>query len=204
MTEERLRERLRDVAGTAAESHDDYDRLWEEGVAKRRRRVLGVAVGSLAVGGIVVAAGFAGIAAYDSGATDDGAPTVSQPSPTAWQQLTGKAVGEALGLDPLSTAEGKGACEGTKGFTEYVKGMGFCYDPADLGITSEVEAELLILQIWGYERTPALVEYADVDVQLQELGQRMSHNNSDPTLVQQWRDLAKRKQDLGGQLVKHE
>jgi hypothetical protein len=203
MTEERLRERLRDVAGTAVESHDDYDRLWDEGVAKRRRRTAAVALGSLAVSGVVVAAAFAGVAAHDSGATDDGAPTATQPSTTPWQQLTGEAVGEALGLKTVeySVVNDHPECLGEGNYyTQYEPGRGFCYHPADLGITDPVEADLLAWQIMGFQRSDDLIEFVELRREQAELQRLFQHTHATATQIERYDYIKSRLADLSKEI----
>ena len=77
--------------------------------------------------------------------------------------FTGKAVGDALGLEAQS-----GVIRGCMHFTEFVDGTGFCLD----GVTDDpLEEDLLALQIRGFERTDLLLEYAEAHRAVEQAGQ---------------------------------
>lgn len=83
-----------------------------------------------------------------------GAPASSDDTPPI-SELTGEAVGAALGLQPEPTDEGVPNCSGW--FAEYEDGMGYCL----AGTTDDkVEETVLAKQITGYERTNVVEAYA--------------------------------------------
>ena len=74
--------------------------------------------------------------------------------------LTGKALGEELGLEPVPYSEVKGECWA---FAEYEQGMGFCMDSV---VSSKVEAALLGRQINGHLVTPEQREFIELSQEL--------------------------------------
>lgn len=94
-----------------------------------------------------------------------GAPApASSDDTTPVSELTGEAVGAALGLDAEPTTGVN--CPGL--FSEYEDGMGYCLD----GTTDDpVEKWVLAQQINGYERTDVVEAYATalVDQQTTDL-----------------------------------
>jgi len=116
----------------------------------------------------------------------------------AWQTLTGKAVGDVLGLDPLPTSEAAG-CPGTA-FAEYEDGIGFCYDPAQLGITDRLQADLLAWQIMGYQRSPMLIEYVQLEERRDDLRTELNTDEPDPDLLAQSATISERMDALAKQI----
>ncbi len=77
--------------------------------------------------------------------------------------LTGKALGEELGLEPVPYSEVKGECWA---FAEYEDGNGFCMDSV---VSSKVEAALLGRQINGHLVSPAQREFIELSQELANL-----------------------------------
>ncbi len=105
-------------------------------------------------------------------------------------QLTGKAVGEALGLEPDSSP-GFVDCDG--GFAEYVNGTGYCSE----GVSGdEFELALISHQIVGFPRTPALQQ----EVVLSAHGGSLTHASVEEILLYRvvsgsvWRQVYEEKQ----------
>jgi hypothetical protein len=137
------------------------------GVARRSKRNVVVALTGIAALLLFAALGSVGVAGLLHGSDHNLAPA----SPDGdWQDLTGKAVGEALGLQPFDATDDHANCRGTT-FTEYTEGLGFCYDPAELGLDA-VEAGLLSWQIRGISRSPDLVEYVKLGIEEREIADR--------------------------------
>lgn len=129
------------------------------GVAIAALTVVGIAAGtSLALGGLPVN--------NDTGPTPAAGPT----APPGWEHLTGPALADAVGLTPvpLADVDQTPACDGAVvvEFTNHPTDLTYCYVPSDLGVTDPVEAQLLTWQLWGFPRSPDLVELASLQVEL--------------------------------------
>jgi hypothetical protein len=165
-------------------------------VAGERARIAVAAAGvvlTMAVATVVATAFWPHQAAESAPATG---PSTSAAS---WQELTGKAIGEALGLEPLRASESAG-CDGIA-FVEYVDGRGFCYDPAKLGIEGQLEARLLSWQIRGIPRSPALIEYVQLENELNDLVNAISRGDGDAADASRIVEvLAPRISELGHQI----
>lgn len=142
----------------------------------RRNRLVGLCAGPAQVATVVLAVlGIAvgttvGLAGNDD-ASVNVAPAVErstspEPQSATIEDLTGKDVGLALGLQPLPT-EGGPVCEL---FVEYEENgqstHGFCLDSVR---ADPIERQILARQILGYKRTPLIEEYAAVTVAYHQL-----------------------------------
>lgn len=77
---------------------------------------------------------------------------------TSVEGLAGKAVGDALGLDPFEGGDQIIGCEGTYAEYDGKTGAGFCLSD----VTDDpVEEKVLALQINGYEATDLVWSYAE-------------------------------------------
>jgi hypothetical protein len=151
-TEERVRQTLQRYGAQAPE----VPRLAEGAKAQARsdrRKKLAAASGVL-VAAVVVSAVWivSPDAAVTPIATATPAPAVSGDDKPV-SQLTGKAVGQSLGLEPLPSND-YGLCTT---FAEFENGTGYCLEdvPGD-----DFEKLLLARQVVGYPRTPALQQWA--------------------------------------------
>ena len=77
--------------------------------------------------------------------------------------LTGKALGEELGLEPVPYSEVKGECWA---FAEYEQGNGFCMDSV---VSSKVEAALIGRQINGHLVSQQEREFIELSQELADL-----------------------------------
>ncbi len=165
---------------------DGRERVLNE-VRRRRRRRMGasgaMAVGSVAavIGGVFVT-GASVPRTIEAPVTTTTPTTARTPSPTPpLDELTGKAVGLALGLNPDLEGDDVGKCSGL--YAEYAEnGAGFCL----AGVTDDPVREMILArQINGYAATDtvkayaaAWVEYKNHDGPLAErmdLAQRLAH-----------------------------
>lgn len=156
---------MRSIGGRAAPPVDAVQRV--VATAHRRRTTRRAISTAAAVASVVCIIGvFAAVTR-----TEDAPGTApATPRDVNWQELTGKEVGEALGW----TAQPTGSPNCPDFFVEYADGsepndaMGFCFTYADLeaaGVPgTRLEARVLGYQIQGYERSPELFEY----IQLQD------------------------------------
>ena len=142
MTDELLRERLREHADGAPDTPLDYEQIWElASNARRRRRGLVV----LGAAGVVAAILVGGTIALDPGSSrHDGStsgPTVPAPRDVldAVRGLTGRDVGVALGLQSMPTDD-----KPCQAFAEYVNGSGFCVDgvSADPAVLDQIMEQI--------------------------------------------------------------
>jgi len=156
---------MRSIGGRAAPPVDAVQRV--VATAHRRRSTRRAISTAAAVASVVCIIGVFAAVAH----TDDAPGTApATPRDVNWQELTGKEVGEALGW----TAQPTGSAYCPDVFVEFADGpepndaMGFCFTYADLeaaGVPGTwLEARVLANQIRGYERSPELFEY----VQLQD------------------------------------
>ena len=105
------------------------------------------------------------------------------PAPANWQELTGKELGDALGL----TTAPDGPCG--EWLVEYDEGA-FCYSAADLeaaGVpATRLNQHLIAYQITGLERSPELVELIQLQEELSDL------LNSHPFDVERYEEVRDR------------
>lgn len=141
---------------------DALERIRSRSRQRRARRVASAAVACAAVAtlGIGVA-----MAARSAPSTQPAQP----PGVSDWENLSGPALAEALDLDPVATddIDETPSCDG-KGAQEFRDGMAYCFLAEDYGITDPVDKKLLNWQLRGAERTPQLLELAQLEVELDE------------------------------------
>jgi hypothetical protein len=154
-----------------------------------RRRVL-AAAGAVAVLAIVVGASLGWRQLPSGNASGPTSPSTTT-APSGWEQMTGTALADALGLTPVPGAEVNQSveCSGGDGINDkdglVFKGnpnpLVYCYLPADYGITDPVEAELLRWQLVGVPRSPDLLELARLEVRHGEVAVAWSDSANDVT-----------------------
>ncbi len=160
---------MRSIGGRAAPPVDAVQRV--VATAHRRRSTRRAISTAAAVASVVC---IIGVIAAVTHTADAPGTAPATPGDVNWQELTGKELGLALGWTPAPTGS---RCNGH--FTEYTDGpepddaMGFCYSSADLeaaGIPgTRTDALALARQIQGYERSPALLEYLQLQEQLTDM-----------------------------------
>lgn len=142
--------------------------------ATRHRRLRNISISSLVVAAIIgTSYGVTHIATNELHETrSPSAAAVSETAPTIptipIEDLTGKDVGLALGLKPMTFQEFN-AIGGCHAFAEYDEGVGFCIDSlANPTVPAEqdVESLLILRKINGLKRTPELVELATIEARL--------------------------------------
>ncbi len=188
-TDELIASTMRRVATSAQPGSVDH--IMVRAARQRRARLYAAAAAGVAAVTVATTAAVGGLHLGSANQQPDVVPPASQPmsEPTApVEDLTGKAVGEALGLTPITT----GVVRGCDYFAEYADGKGYCLDPVDL---PKVDIYLLMHQISGRSRTPTSIAYAEAILELHQLT-----NVGDHTDNQQVRDLVARIVDLEQEL----
>ena len=151
-TEERVRQTLQLFGARSPEVAGLAEGARTRARSNRRKKLAtasGVLVATVSVGAVWILSPDATTTPI---ATSTPAPPVSgDDNPVS--QLTGKAVGQALGLEPLPSND-YGLCAT---FAEFENGTGYCLD--DLA-GDDFEKLLLAQQVVGHPRTPALRQWA--------------------------------------------
>jgi hypothetical protein len=142
---------VRSIGADAELPPDALDRVLAR--SRRQSRSRRLAVGATAAATVLVVGG--AVAVGQAGSAGSEPRPLSQPTPGGdIAGLTGKDVGDALGLEALTTPDEILEKCSPGELAEYDEGKGFC-----LQGMSGLEAMLLGYQIEGHPRTPELVEY---------------------------------------------
>jgi hypothetical protein len=179
------------------------DALAQIDALARRRRRLRVAGGGFGAATVLAASLALGVAVNHGPASSPTHRGTIQPADSVdWEELSGPALADALGLEPIPGGEVNDTpgCQGKDVETFQADPvMVYCYLAADYGITDPVEAHMLRWQLVGVSRSPDLTELAQLEVELHDVSVDNSEHPT-PEKADQIFDLTDQTQTLQDEL----